>query len=55
MTLIKRIWCVITHRGHWTWYGHGDWRIQLCEKCGDKWVVPSYEVKGQRKEPSHDH
>lgn len=50
MPLVKQIWCSVAHRGHWEFYGHGDWRIQRCRKCSDKWAVPAHQAKGERVE-----
>ena len=58
---IKQLWCLVAHRKQWVWWGHGDWRIQECRKCDDKWVVMAHQVQGDRvavpdclKEPDHD-
>lgn len=51
MGILKQIWCSLTHRSHWHFYGYGDCRIQVCEKCGDRWPAMAHAVKGERKEP----
>lgn len=48
MTFFAKTWCLLTHRRHWQFYGYGDWRIQECTKCGDRWRVPFNEAKGPR-------
>lgn len=50
--VVRSLWCNIGHRRHWFWYGHGDWRIQSCRKCHDRWVVPALQVRGVRREPN---
>lgn len=54
MRILKQIWCSLAHRRHWYFYGYGDWRIQVCERCGDRWVVMAHAAKGERKEPTDD-
>lgn len=49
--MLHNLWCSLTHRRHWFWYGHGDYRIQQCGKCGDVWPVPFQHVKGERRDP----
>lgn len=52
MFILKEIWCLLTHRKHKSWSGHGDYRLQRCDKCGDVWPVMAHAVVGPRKEPN---
>lgn len=55
MGLFRKLACWVTHRSYWAFYGYGDWRVQYCRKCHDKWVVPFEVARGPRIEPQPNH